>query len=162
MQRSLVAPWMQTEEREFPGRIPDILSLSLLISLERAVHLCVRSSAAVSWIKQLPRPTLKAAVSWGCLGSTGLCAPMLVPLIQQDAALPWAQSGWRDGAGPCQAILWSSFTLHSLVQRCLFSSFFFFLFFSLFFSFFFLFFFLLALWRLRYSEFFVWDYSFET
>lgn len=82
---------MQMEEREFPGRTPDILNLSPLVSPECAIHLRVRPSAAVSWMKQLPRPTLEAAVPQGCLRSTGLCALVLVLLFQQDAALPQAQ-----------------------------------------------------------------------
>lgn len=63
---------MPTEEREFPAHIPDTLSFSLLIPLDRAAHLRFPSSAAVSWLKQLPCPTLQAAASRGCLGSTKL------------------------------------------------------------------------------------------
>ena len=80
VQRSPVAPQMPTDEREFPAGIPDALSFSLLISLEHAVHLRFPSSAAVSWFKQLPRPTLEAAASRGCLGSAGLLTPTPVPL----------------------------------------------------------------------------------
>jgi len=135
---------MTTEEREFPDRIPNALGFSLLISLERAVHLHFPSSAAVSWFKQLLRPTLETAASRGCLGSTGLLAPTPVPLPERDGAMGCG-SGWRDGAALRQAITRSSCTLCSLVQRCLLSSFFFLPFFLFFFLFLFCPFFFLSI-----------------
>lgn len=68
-------PWLLPECREKKGNFqavfPTFPTCPLWYLLNICVHLRVRSSAAVSWIKQLPRPTLQAAVPRGCSGAQG-------------------------------------------------------------------------------------------